>query len=322
MPNDQKGAKRPGIVTAVVKSACLQRLWIGAAGVIGGTACALYTGNMSLWPAILCLIATLASQTGINLLRNYMRYKIAKEAFKGAKGLELPLDIVLPEAANGCFLIAGLAFAGLIFMSGLWALVPVALVALVGYFYIGAASTLFGTWWEQVCQFFFFGPVAVFCTFFYQALHCWGSFDMVMTDAGPAALTSLIIGLLAVNASLVGDCVSEEEYPQLNRYSFAATFGVKGVSWVMLFTGLVFYALEWVLCVKYPMPRWGLVMAALSLCFVLNLIAVICIRKASGLSLRRLYTLTILNPFIYSVVAMIVLMILREPDHGGFILFD
>lgn len=297
---------------------------MGASSVISGTACAVYTGNFSLWPAVLCLIATLSSQLGFNLLRSYLVMKgAAMQDHKDVQQFqELPLSVVLIEAAKGCFLVSGMSFAGLLFMSGLWALLPAAAVALIGYLYLTTTRALYGSWWEQICQFFYFGPISVFSTFFYQALHNWGSFDMVMTDAGPAALTSILIGMLTVNASLVGICIADKHAPQLNREMFAIKYGTKGVSWVILVTGVVFYIIQWVQHFYYPINRGGLVMLALSISFVLNIVVGLGIRKDSDQRLHDMYSLAIMNPFIYSVLAMIVLIILREPGHGGFVIFD
>lgn len=297
---------------------------MGAGGVIGGSACALYTGNLSVWPAMLCLVAMLSAQMGINLLKGGIRSKgaVAKSADQAEDASRNHLHMVLQEFAKGCFLVTALAFVGLVAMSGYWALVPCAFLGLVMYLYVGSSSPLFGSWWEQVCQFLFFGPVAVYCTFFYQALHNWGSFAMVMTDSGPALLSSIVIGLLAVNACLVGDCLYDKKFPQVKRDNFAAHFGAKGVSWAVFVTGAVFYALEWVLTLYYPAPRWGLVIMIPSLSFVINIVVAIAVRKDTYRRLERVYTLAIMNPFIYSLLSLIVLLILREPDHGGFVIFD
>lgn len=324
MPDSRGSAKRHGFVSIIIRCAGPGRLWLGASSVVSGTACAIYTGNFSLWPAVLCLIATLTTQTGFNMLRNGLRIRYAaeKDDEQSNRLQEVPMGEVLKEGAKCCFLIAGLAFAGLVFMSGLWALVPVALVGMIGYLYLGTTSPLFGSWWEGLCRFFYFGPIAVFCTFFYQALHNWGSFGLVMTDAGPALLTSLLIGMLAVNASLVGDCYVNDYFPMLHKQNFATTFGTKGVSWLILCTGVIFYAIQWIQHVKYPIPHGDLVITALSISFVLNIVVALGIRKNIRKRVENMYRLALLNPFIYSVLAMIVLIILREPDHGGYIVFD
>lgn len=314
---------RNGVVGALRKAASTHRLWMGAAGVVGGTACALYSGNLSVWPAMLCLTAILPAQMGVNLLRSYIGLKgaVAPANSEAVSAEGVPVSILLKQFAIGCFLITSLSLLGLAGMSGFWALIPSLLIGILVYFYIGIPTPLLGSWWEQLCQFLFFGPVAVFCTFFFQALHSWGAYDKAMADAGPAVLSSLVIGLLAVNASLVGNCCDDENNPQVNRHNFAARFGVKGVSLAILASGVVFFVIQCVICLNYPMQRWGLVVMIPTLSFILNCVVGISIRKGTRRRLEKMYKLAIWNPFIYSLLALAVLIALREPSHGGFVIF-
>ena len=315
--------KHDGILSIIKQCASPRRLWVGASGVIAGTAVALYTGNLSIWPAMMFLVAMLSSQLGVNLLRSRLLLKWSEknteDISEDSNGV--PMQLLLLEVAKGCYLITAMAIAGLVCMSGLWALIPGIALAIVMYFYVSGPTPLYGSWGEQFCQFIFFGPVAVFGTFFYQALHCWHSFDMVMTDSMPALLSSVVIGLLAVNASLIGKCVADDRDEIPNRKNFVARLGVKGVSWIVIVNGLIFYAFEWVLLINYQVPHWGLVALIPTLSFLINFVVGIGMRRNSPTILKKMYVIAIQNPFLYSLLALIVLLILREPGHGGFIIF-
>lgn len=175
-------------------------LWTAIAPVAVGTAAASAQGSAAAVPALLALGVALAMQIAVNFANDYS---------DGVKGTDL--DRIGPDrlvatgkatptqvkrAAHATFGVAALLGVALIFVSGLWWLAPIGVVAIIAaWTYTGSSKPYGYSGWGEISVFVFFGPVAVLGT--------------EVTQAGAVswtgALGSIGVGLYAVALLMVNN---------------------------------------------------------------------------------------------------------------------
>ena len=168
----------------------------GAAPVLLGTALARAEGHWIPGAAFLCLSFALLAQVGSNFANDYL---------DGVRGTDGP-DRLGPQRAVGAGLIApqamravALLTLGAAFVLGLaliayggWWLVGVGLMCvLAAWCYTGGPYPLAYHGWGDVCVVFFFGIVAVGCTYYVQTGS--GSAEVLLLGLGSGFLTNNIL---------------------------------------------------------------------------------------------------------------------------------
>jgi 1,4-dihydroxy-2-naphthoate octaprenyltransferase len=168
----------------------------GAAPVLLGTALAASQGTLVPSAAVLCLGFALLAQVGSNFANDYL------DGVRGTDGAEragprraVGAGLVAPKVmAVAAFISLATAFVlglALIPFGGAWLLGVGVLSVVAAWCYTGGPYPLAYHGWGDVCVVFFFGIVAVGCTYFVQA----GAFtlDALLLGLGSGFLTNNIL---------------------------------------------------------------------------------------------------------------------------------
>jgi len=224
-----------------------------AAGVLMGSALALYDGHFRLLLALIALLVALCLQTGSNLANDVFDYERGADAQRQhgpqrvtQSGLLTPAQVKAGTWA--VFALAAVLGLYLVFMAG-WVVLWIGMAAIVSAVaYSGGPFPLGYHALGEVFVFLFFGPVSVTGTYFVQA----------KTVSLAAGWMSLPLGLIIVAILVVNNLRDIETDRVAGKFTLPARFGPQfaKAEYILCLT-LAFLGMP-LLVATHIIPAWGL----------------------------------------------------------------
>ena len=202
----------------------LRTLPVSVAGVVGGTACAIYHHGFSLLPFLICLFFAILAQIASNFANEYYDFKNGLDK-KGREGFRRGVtegDITPGAMKRATFLTLGLAAcigATLIIWGGWWLIFVGLCVALFALAYSTGPYPLSHHGLGEVAVVIFFGFVPVIFTDYVQTGYLYLDSTVILTSAS--------IGLMAANVLIVNNYRDLEDDREVGKHTSVVIFGRK-----------------------------------------------------------------------------------------------
>lgn len=213
----------------------LRTLPASIAGVLCGTACALFYNSFQIIPALCCLLFALGAQIASNFANEYFDFrngldKKGREGFRrgvteGDISPRAMLTATLLTLALAC--VPGLL---LIYYGGWWMIAVGILVAIFALAYSAGPYPLSHHGLGDVAVIIFFGFVPVMLTAWLQ------NHSVEILPLG--ACIGGGVGLLAANILIVNNCRDVDDDREVGKHTTAVIFGKKAMTSVYLIFGI------------------------------------------------------------------------------------
>ena len=280
----------------------LRTLPVSIAGVITGTALAIWQGGFSPAPALLCLVFAVTAQIASNFGNEYYDYKNGMDK-KGRDGFRRGVtegDISPKAMKYATFILLGLAAltgCTLLFYGGWW-LLPAGLCILIAALaYSAGPYPLSHHGLGDITVVIFFGVVPVTLTYWLQTGQ-WKEVETVIA-------TSLSVGLMAANVLIVNNYRDMDDDMAAGKNTTVVHFGRKIIGTVYLMSGILAMALMIPLWVKLPV--WVLLLPSIYLMMHVSTWGKVI--TSSGSALNPLLGKTARNLLLFSLLLLVVLII-------------
>lgn len=280
----------------------LRTLPVSIAGVITGTALAIWQGGFSLIPALLCLTFAVTAQIASNFGNEYYDFKNGMDK-KGRDGFRRGVtegDISPLAMKYATFLMLGLAAVNgcsLLFFGGIW-LLPVGICVLMAALaYSTGPYPLSHHGLGDITVIIFFGLVPVILTFWLQTGQ-WEDFDILSG-------TSMAIGMMAANVLIVNNYRDVDDDREVGKNTTVVIFGPKIMGTVYLISGIL--AMILMIPLWISLSAWVLFLPASYLIMHVNTWRKLVSR--SGTALNPLLGQTAVNLLMFSMILLVVLVI-------------
>lgn len=221
---------------AWIEAMRLRTLPVSVAGVIAGTACAIFYGSFRPVPAIICLLFAVVAQIASNFANEYYDFRNGLDR-KGREGFRRGVtegDISPKAMRNATYgLLALDAILGCsLLLFGPWWLIPVGIaIALFAVGYSTGPYPLSHHGLGDIAVVVFFGLVPVMLTAYLQA----GSWII-----WPVALrVAIAIGLLGANVLIVNNYRDYEDDKAVGKHTTVVIFGREAMGGVYLGSGIM-----------------------------------------------------------------------------------
>lgn len=234
-----------------VEAMRLRTLPVSIAGVVAGTACALYHHGFSVLPFLICLAFAVLAQIASNFANEYYDFKNGMDK-KGRKGFRRGVtegDITPKAMKKATYItlsIAAAVGATLIIWGGWWLIFVGIAVALFALAYSTGPFPLSHNGLGEIAVIIFFGFVPVVFTEYVQTRLLY--FDYV------TILTSAAIGLMAANVLIVNNYRDLEDDISVGKKTSVVIFGRKVMSAVYFTDGI--FAAVFLAMASSALPFW------------------------------------------------------------------
>lgn len=225
------------MIKAWIEAMRLRTLPVSAAGVLAGTACAIYCGGFNTLPFIVCLLFALFAQIVSNFANEYFDFKNGLDR-KGREGFRRGVtegDIspkAMLYATLGLLAFDCLLGISLIFWGGWW-LLPVGIaIALFALGYSAGPYPLSHHGLGEIAVVIFFGIVPV-CFSCYVQTGNWNNLLSLTLPVGFA------LGLMGANVLIVNNYRDADDDKAVGKRTSVVILGRKVMSWVYFFNGVV-----------------------------------------------------------------------------------
>lgn len=215
----------------------LRTLPVSAAGVLGGTACAIYCGGFNTLPFLICLLFALLAQIVSNFANEYFDFKNGLDR-KGREGFRRGVTEgdISPKAmlAATLSLLAVDSFLGLslIYWGGWW-LLPVGIaIAIFALAYSAGPYPLSHHGLGELAVVIFFGIVPVCFTCYVQTQN-WNHLLSLTLPVGIA------LGLMGANVLIVNNYRDVQDDRAVGKKTSVVIFGRKTMANVYFFNGVI-----------------------------------------------------------------------------------
>lgn len=292
----------------------LRTLPVSVAGVVGGTACALYHRGFSLLPFLICLFFAILAQIASNFANEYYDFKNGLDK-KGREGFRRGVtegDIKPEDMKKATFLTLGLAVAvgsSLIIWGGWWLIFIGMAVAIFALAYSTGPFPLSHNGLGEVAVVIFFGFVPVVFTDYVQT-------GILYFDS-PVILVSAAIGLMAANVLIVNNYRDVEDDKKVGKRTSVVILGKNVMSGIYFADGML--AAIFLAMASSPLPFW--VSAGWLSYFAFHTMLWDKMRSLSGSALNDILKWTSLLLLGVSCYLLIIFACLK-PDTDTFILFS
>lgn len=215
----------------------LRTLPVSAAGVLGGTACAIYCGGFNTLPFLICLLFALLAQIVSNFANEYFDFKNGLDR-KGREGFRRGVTEgdISPKAmlAATLSLLTIDSFLGLslIYWGGWW-LLPVGIaIAIFALAYSAGPYPLSHHGLGELAVVIFFGIVPVCFTCYVQTQN-WNHLLSLTLPVGIA------LGLMGANVLIVNNYRDVQDDRAVGKKTSVVIFGRKTMANVYFFNGVI-----------------------------------------------------------------------------------
>ncbi|MDE5790394.1 MAG: 1,4-dihydroxy-2-naphthoate octaprenyltransferase [Muribaculaceae bacterium] len=225
------------MIKAWIEAMRLRTLPVSGAGVIAGTACAIYDGGFNTLPFIICLLFALFAQIVSNFANEYFDFKKGLDR-KGREGFRRGVtegDIspkAMLSATVGLLCIDCLIGLSLIIWGGWWMLPVGIAIALFALGYSAGPYPLSHHGLGEIAVIIFFGIVPV-CFTCYVQTGGWENFLSLSLPVGMA------IGLMGANVLIVNNYRDAEEDRAVGKRTSVVIFGQRTMAGVYFFNGVI-----------------------------------------------------------------------------------
>lgn len=229
----------------------LRTLPVSVAGVVGGTACALFHHGFSVLPFLICLFFAVLAQITSNFANEYYDYKNGFDK-KGRDGFRRGVtegDIspqAMKRATYITLLIACCIGATLIIWGGWWLIFVGLGVGIFSLAYSTGPFPLSHNGLGEIAVVIFFGFVPVVFTQYVQT--------KILYFDSPTVLTSAAIGLMAANVLIVNNYRDLEDDREVGKKTSVVILGRKFMSAVYYTDGIL--AAIFMAMATSPLPFW------------------------------------------------------------------
>jgi 1,4-dihydroxy-2-naphthoate octaprenyltransferase len=279
----------------------LRTLPVSIAGVITGTALAIWQGGFSPAPALLCLVFAVTAQIASNFGNEYYDFKHGMDK-KGRDGFRRGVtegDISPKAMKTATFIMLGLAAltgCSLLFYGGWW-LLPAGLCILIAALaYSAGPYPLSHHSLGEIAVVIFFGVVPVTLTYWLQVGQ-WMEVEIVLG-------ASLAVGLMAANVLIVNNYRDMDDDKAVGKNTTVVRFGRKVMGTAYLMSGILAMAL--MIPVWMKLPVWALLLPAFYL--IMHVSTWRKVINSSGSALNPLLGKTARNLLLFSLLLLVVLI--------------
>lgn len=262
------------MIRTFVRCLRLDLLPLGIAGVIGGTACAAYMGNLDVLSALIAMLFVCVVQLTSNLLHRYVD-EAGNYGENRAEGVRAPeglpsLKQLLREASFGMGVVSIMLGFTVLAMTGWWFAALGVTLAVLMYFYAAAPRPLSQSGLNPLLFFFTFGPLCVGATCLMQTKSVEEQ-QMWIHDMMPAIWVSIGIGLYAVNMLIADQYDSARELGrEIHRNSILRFFGARATCATYIVNGVIAAAVIWPYAHGLSLPNAMAVLAVPAACAISN----------------------------------------------------
>ena len=280
----------------------LRTLPVSIAGVLIGTALALWQGSFSMIPASLCLMFAVSAQIASNFANEYYDYRNGMDR-KGREGFRRGVTEgdITPQAMKSATFIM-LSFAALtgccmLFIGGWW-LLPVGIcILLAALAYSTGPYPLSHHGLGDVTVVVFFGIVPVTLTYWLQTGE-WTEMPVIL-------LTSAATGLLAANVLIVNNYRDMDDDRAVGKRTTAVIFGRKVMGYAYLLSGILSMSL--MIPLWQELPVWSLPVPLIYL--LLHIKTWLKLMRNTGAALNPVLGLTARNLLLFSIVLTLIIVV-------------
>lgn len=210
------------LVKAWIEAMRPRTLPVSLAGVIAGTACAIFAGGFNLLPALCCFLFALLAQIASNFANEYFDYKNGFDK-KGREGFRRGVtegDIppgAMKAATYITLLLAAIPGCALIIWGGWWLILIGIIICIFALAYSAGPYPLSHHGLGDIAVVIFFGLVPVCFTAWLQALT-----SEVILQSLPIGLG---VGLMAANVLIVNNYRDMEDDAAVGKHTTVVIFG-------------------------------------------------------------------------------------------------
>lgn len=229
----------------------LRTLPVSVAGVVAGTACAIFHHGFSVLPFLICLAFAVLAQIASNFANEYYDFKNGLDK-KGREGFRRGVtegDISPQAMKRATFITLGLAAcvgATLVIWGGWWLVFVGIAVALFALAYSTGPFPLSHNGLGELAVIIFFGFVPVVFTEYVQTRVLYFNYTTVLTSAA--------IGLMAANVLIVNNYRDMDDDREVGKRTSVVILGRKFMSAVYYTDGIL--AAIFLAMASSPLPFW------------------------------------------------------------------
>lgn len=229
----------------------LRTLPVSVAGVVGGTACALYHHGFKVLPFLVCLVFAILAQIASNFANEYYDFKNGLDR-KGREGFRRGVtegDITPRAMKRATYITLALAAcigSTLIIWGGWWLLFVGMAVAAFALGYSTGPFPLSHNGLGEITVIIFFGIVPVVFTEYVQTQ------DLYLDST--TIFSSLAIGLMAANVLMVNNYRDFEDDKVVGKRTLAVIFGRRAMATAYYTSGIL--AAIFLAMASSPLPFW------------------------------------------------------------------
>lgn len=296
---------------------------IGAGAVFAGTAAAAIRGNTEFLPATLCLFFVIFAQLSANF---YYRYFDEKNRCGNTIDLHIssrkrPENIsILKECSMGMSLLAAMTGLAIVAMGGWWTILLGAFILAAGWISSGGSLPLLRTPYGIVCSFVLFGPVCVISTSMIQSMH-EANEPLNWFDITPSLYMGIIIGLMAVNSTILYGYASYYRDLRNSKDSFVTACGRRVARIVFIANGVLYTAVTIGMCLSLDLRITSLEMIPTIMCLLIDIYIWHQMKSLPRHKTGRLIHLGNLNILIMGLLSFIIFEITGIPDDSQLTFF-
>lgn len=280
----------------------LRTLPVSIAGVLIGTALALWQGSFSMIPASLCLMFAVSAQIASNFANEYYDYRNGMDR-KGREGFRRGVTEgdITPQAMKSATFIM-LSFAALtgccmLFIGGWW-LLPVGIcILLAALAYSTGPYPLSHHGLGDITVVVFFGIVPVTLTYWLQTGE-WTGMNVVLPS-------SVAVGLLAANVLIVNNYRDMDDDRAVGKRTTAVIFGRKVMGYAYLLSGILSMAL--MIPLWQELPVWSMPVPLIYL--LLHIKTWLKLMRNTGAALNPVLGLTARNLLLFSIMLTLIIVV-------------
>lgn len=298
---------------AWIEAMRLRTLPVSMAGVVGGTACAIYHHGFSVLPFLICLFFAILAQIASNFGNEYYDFKNGLDK-KGREGFRRGVTEgdITPEAMKwATFITLGLAAcigATLVIWGGWWLVFVGIAVAIFALAYSTGPFPLSHNGLGEITVLIFFGFVPVIFTNYVQTRQL--SFDPT------TMFTAAAIGLMAANVLIVNNYRDLEDDKESGKRTSVVILGRKTMGAIYFYDGVL--AAVFLAMASSAHPFW--VSAGWLTYFSVHAILWQRLRSFTGSALNDVLKWTSIIMFLTSCYLLVIFASLK-PDKSHFFLF-
>lgn len=282
----------------------LRTLPLSVAGVVGGTACAIFHHGFSVLPFLICLFFAILAQIASNFANEYYDFKNGLDK-KGRQGFRRGVTEgdISPEAMKRATYItlalAACIGATLVIWGGWWLILVGIVIAIFALAYSTGPYPLSHHGLGEITVILFFGFVPVFLTEYVQTRIF--NFNYV------TFFTAAAIGLMSSNVLIVNNYRDLEDDMSVGKRTMAVIFGRRLMGTIYYVNGIL--AAVFLAMASSTMPFW--VSTGWLIYFTIHTMLWTKLRSQTGSSLNDVLKWTSLIAFFVSCYLLIIFSTLQ-----------